>query len=80
MQLIYTKSGSAFKYSVSAINKLSSKLKLQDILLEEFKKFAYEGKTKEDCITSCYWILSGLTLVSQGAAEGYPHLVQSVSF
>ena len=80
MQKKYVKDGKAFQHSVSSINKISNILKLQNILLDEFNKFAFEGQTKEDCITSTYWILTGLTLVSPDAAEGLPYLVQSNAF
>ena len=80
MKLNYTKNGKAFPWSISQINKITNKLALQNILLDEFHKFAFEGKTKEDCITSCYWILTGLTIVSPDAASGCPELVQSVAF
>jgi len=55
-------------------------LKLQNIILKEFYKFAFDGKTKDDSITSCYWILTGLTTVSINAAQGCPELVQSNVF
>jgi hypothetical protein len=80
MQKKYVKDGKAFQHSISSINKISDILKLQNILLKEFYKFAFEGQTKEDCITSTYWILTGLTLVSPEAAEGLPYLVQSNAF
>lgn len=71
--------GKVFSKSVSEINKISNKLILQNLILDQFERFAFEGSNKENSITSCYWILTGLTMVSQGAAEGYPHLVQSSS-
>ena len=80
MKLNYTKTGKAFSESVSTINRINDKIKLQDILLKEFEKFAFEGRTREDSTTSCYWILTGLTMVSVDAAEGCPELVQSSSF
>ena len=76
-KLKYTKTGVAFNYKISKINKINNKNKLQTLLLNEFAKFAFEGKTKDDCITACYWILTGLTMVSSNAAEGMPELVQS---
>ena len=80
MKLNYTKTGRAFCHSIFDINRINSKIKLQEILLDEFEKFAFQGKTDEDCTTSCYWILTGLTIVSLNAAEGYPELVQSISY
>lgn len=76
----YVKDGKAFQYSISSINKINNILKLQKILLNEFHKFAFDGETREDCITSTYWILTGLTLVSPEAAAGLPYLVQSNAF
>jgi len=73
----YTKSGTAFTYSVSKMNKLEDKYLLQNIILTEYEKFAFEGETPDDCITSCYWILMGLSIVSENAAEGMPELVHS---
>lgn len=77
MKCKYTNNGKAFTYSTFHIKKIDNKLKLQNILLKEFKKFAFEGHTQDDCITSCYWILIGLTTVSKDAADGCPELVQS---
>ena len=77
MKLNYTTTGKAFLYSVQQLNRLDDKLKIQNIILNEFEKFAFEGKTKDDCITSCYWILTGLTIVSLDAASGCPELVLS---
>ena len=48
----------------------------KDLRLETLK-LINEGKTKEDVVTSCYWILTALTMVSPNAAEGLPDLVQS---
>ena len=73
----YTKNGTAFTYSVSKMNKLEDKYLLQNIILTEYEKFAFEGQTPDDCITSCYWILMGLSIVSENAAEGMPELVHS---
>ena len=73
----YTKTGTAFTEHVSKINKLQDKYILQNLILNEYEKFAYEGKTTDDCVTACYWILMGLSIVSDSAAEGMPELVQS---
>lgn len=76
-KLNYTKNGKAFLHNIFVINNIVEKIYLQNLLLDEFEKFAFQGKTNEDCITSCYWILTGLTMVSDDAAEGCPELVQS---
>ena len=73
----YIKSGTAFTYSVAKMNKLEDKYLLQNIILTEYQKFAFEGQTPDDCVTSCYWILMGLSIVSENAAEGMPELVHS---
>ena len=73
----YTKSGKAFLTPISKINSITNICQIQEILLSEYDKFAFEGKTPDDCITSCYWILMGLSIVSNDAAEGMPELVHS---
>ena len=73
----YTKNGTAFLQSVAKMNKLQDKYILQNVILNEYEKFAYEGTTDDDCTTSCYWILMGLSIVSENAAEGMPELVHS---
>ena len=77
MKLNYTNNGKAFLYNVHQVNRIDDKLRIQNIILNEFEKFAFEGKTKDDCVTSCYWILTGLTIVSLDAASGCPELVLS---
>ena len=73
----YVKNGRAFIWPYQYIRLITDKIKIQHILLNEFYKFVYEGKTREDCITASYWILMGLTMVSPEAASGCPALVQS---
>jgi len=69
--------GKAFALSPNDFNKIHDKIKLQNILLHEFRRLIIEGQTREHCITASYWILTGLTFVSEGAANGNPHLVQA---
>lgn len=76
-KLNYTYNGKAFVTSKSFIKKLNCKLRLQNILLDEFDKFLIQGKTQEDKVTASYWILTGLTIVSPSAAEAMPNIVQS---
>lgn len=76
-KLNYTNNGRAFTISKSFIKKINCKLKVQNILLDEFNRFLIQGKTQEDKVTSSYWILTGLTIVSPSAAEAMPNIVQS---
>ena len=77
----YTKTGKAFVYPISKIKLLqnteSNKKLLQNIILNEYRDFVYDGKTDEDCITASYWILMGLGIVSKNAADGMPELIHS---
>ena len=73
----FVTNGIAFNWPIFYIKNLTNKIKIQNILLNEFKKFVYQGTTKADCVTASYWILMGLTIVSPAAASGCPSLVQS---
>lgn len=75
----YTINGKAFTIKPRDIKFIMNKTQLQNILLNEFNNLLTQGQTKEDITTACYWILTGLTMVSCSAAESYPHLVQSYS-
>lgn len=73
----YVKNGTLFTESVSAINKMTSRLKLANLLLDNFQKLITEGADKEFCTTGALWILSGLTIVSKNARDALPWLYQS---
>ena len=73
----FVTNGIAFNWPIFYIKKITNKVKIQTILLQEFEKFVYQGATKSDCVTASYWILMGLTAVSPAAAAGCPSLVQS---
>ena len=73
----FVTNGIAFNWPIMYIKQITDKIKIQNILLTEFEKFVYQGKTKSDCITASYWILMGLVSVSPSAASGCPALVQS---
>lgn len=73
----YTISGKAFEIRPYEIRYYNHKEELQTILLNEFEKFLTEGQSIDEKTTACYWILTGLTMVSYNAAEAYPHLVHS---
>ena len=74
----FVNNGIAFNWPRLFIKKIIDKIKIQNILLKEFEKFVYQGKTKSDCVTASYWILMGLASVSLSAAAGCPALVQSI--
>lgn len=80
MRLTYVKTGKIFNLKIYNVNAISNKLELQNLLLKEFNRMIHQGITDTHCITSCYWILTCLTMVSHSAAMGYPHLVQSHAF
>jgi len=77
----YTKTGKAFTYPISKIKLLqetdSNKKILQNLILNEYQELVYRGNTDDDCITACYWILMGLSIVSKNAADGMPELIHS---
>lgn len=70
--------GKLFKFNYNYIKMITNKYVLQDIILDIFHRLSFEGNTRDNCVTSCYWILSALVLLSNDAAAGYPHLVHSV--
>ena len=69
--------GIAFTTSISTVNKLVNKSKLQYLLLDEFKRFGIEGNTIEDKKLGAILILTALVEVSVDAAEGMPQYVQT---
>ena len=73
----YVKNGMLFSDKVQVINKVNSKIRLANILLDNFEKLITEGETNEFCTTGALWILSGLTIVSKNAREALPWLYQS---
>ena len=75
----YVKSGKLFTESVSNINNCKDKLKLSNVLLDDFDRLVSEGKTRADKTTGALWILSGLTLVSLSARDALPWLFQSAA-
>lgn len=73
----YVKNGTLFADKVQTINKVNSKIKLANILLDNFEKLVTEGENSEFCTTGALWILSGLTIVSKNARDALPWLYQS---
>lgn len=70
------KNGIAFKIPVPIIKTFKSKLKLQNILLDEFERFVKDGINREERKLGAILILTGLVEVSYDAACALPHLVQ----
>lgn len=68
--------GIAFKIPIPIIKTCKSKLKLQNILLDEFNRFTKEGINREERKLGAILILTGLVEVSYDAACALPHLVQ----
>jgi len=75
----YTKNGKLFEIPVENIYKINSKIKLGNILLDEFDKLISEGKTDADKTTGALWILSSLTIVNKSARDALPWLFQSAN-
>ena len=73
----YVKNGILFADKVQVINKVNSKIKLGNILLDNFEKLVTEGENSEFCTTGSLWILSGLTIVNKNARDALPWLYQS---
>ena len=73
----YVKNGILFADKVQVINKVNSKIKLGNILLDNFEKLVTEGENSEFCTTGSLWILSGLTIVNKHARDALPWLYQS---
>ena len=73
----YVKSGILFEHKILSINKITSRIKLANILLDNFEKLITEGDNKEFCTTGALWILSALTIVSKNARDALPWLYQS---
>tara|TARA_B100000575_G_C23137730_1_gene661347 strand:- start:1660 stop:2676 length:1017 start_codon:yes stop_codon:yes gene_type:complete len=75
----YVTDGKLFIYNNNYIQKINSKLKLANIILDNFKRLVTEGQTVEDRTTGSLWILSGLTIVSNDARNALPWLFQSAN-
>jgi hypothetical protein len=75
----YIENGKLFQIPVENIYKLNNKIKLGNILLDEFDKLVSEGKTEADRTTGALWILSSLTIVNKSARDALPWLFQSAN-
>jgi hypothetical protein len=68
--------GVAFSIPVPTIRTFKSKIKLQDIILDEFNRFVTEGINIEEKKLGAILILTALVEVSHDAADALPHLIQ----
>ena len=66
----------AFKRKPYKINAMTAKLKIQNIILDEFKKFVTEGESVEECQTGALWMLTALVKVSPAQSEVMGWLIQ----
>lgn len=66
----------AFRYKPYKVNAMTDKLKIQNIILDEFSKFINEGETEEECRTGALWMLTALVKVSPAQSEVMGWLVQ----
>lgn len=65
-----------FKIKPGRLNTMSDKLKIQNIILNQFYKFITEGETDEECKTGALWMLMALVKVSPEQAEIMGWLIQ----
>jgi hypothetical protein len=70
------KTGIAFNIPINNIKNQKSKIKMQNILLDEFTRFITEGINREEKKLGAILILTGLVEVSNEAAYALPHLIQ----
>ena len=55
---------------------MTSKLKIQNIILDEFKRFITQGESVEECRTGALWMLTALVKVSPAQSEVMGWLIQ----
>ena len=65
----------AFLLKPYKIFKMTNKIEIQNLILDEFNKFITEGETIEECKTGAMWMLKALVEVSQDAANSMVWLV-----
>jgi hypothetical protein len=68
--------GSVFNIPVPIIKTLKSKLKLQNIILNDYIRLITEGINREEKKLGAILILTGLVEVSIDASDALPHLIQ----
>lgn len=70
------KNGIIFSVPVYVIDQQKSKIKMQNLLLNEFTRLITEGVDREEKKLGAILALTGLVEVSGEAADGLPHLIQ----
>ena len=68
--------GTAFNIPVPIIKTLKSKIKLQNIILNDYIRLITEGINREEKKLGAILILTGLVEVSIDASDALPHLIQ----
>jgi len=70
------KNGIVFNIPPNIIKYQKNKLKLQNVILDEFKRMISEGINRDEKKLGAILILTGLVEVSSDAANALPHLIQ----
>ena len=70
------KNGIAFDIPIPIIKTFKTKIKLQNIILDEFNRFTTDGIDRDEKKLGAILMLTGLVEVSHEAAEALPHLIQ----
>jgi hypothetical protein len=70
------KNGIVFNVPIFVIKSIKSKIKLQEIILNDYLKMINEGINRDEKKLGAILILTGLVEVSGDAADALPHLVQ----
>jgi hypothetical protein len=68
--------GTAFNIPIAIIKTLKSKIKLQNIILNDYIRLITEGINREEKKLGAILILTGLVEVSIEASDALPHLIQ----
>jgi len=70
------KNGIVFNIPPNIIKYQKNKLKLQNVILDEFKRMISEGINRDEKKLGAILILTGIVEVSSDAANALPHLIQ----
>lgn len=70
------KNGIAFDIPIPIIKTFKTKIRLQNIILDEFNRFTTDGIDRDEKKLGAILMLTGLVEVSHEAAEALPHLIQ----
>ena len=68
--------GNVFNVPLNIIKLQKSKIKMQNIILNEFYRLINEGINREEKKLGAILILTGLVEISIEAADALPHLIQ----